>query len=206
MTLAAATGLHLVDDTRATQPPCGVVAPAAPGIEACGNLDLSHGLSSHVPTRRCAALRRACFCSSAAKDPRPRRHHARLRVTQARSQSGCAGGLLKGCAAALVLAGSGWRCARASTSRRIAHVMSFDSPWRWTVGQIEGLPETLALPRPMLPAWWPVSQPACWTKPRLRCCARTRQQAARRWWWPWACCSWRCRGWWRSRWRAWSRP
>lgn len=54
--------------------------------------------------------------------------------------------LLRGGAAALALAGSGWRGASAGTSPRIAHVMSFDSPWRWTDGQLEGFRETLALP------------------------------------------------------------
>jgi ABC-type uncharacterized transport system substrate-binding protein len=53
--------------------------------------------------------------------------------------------LLAGTAAAL--AGLGWRPARAGTRPRIAHVMSFDSPWRWTDGQLQGFRETLGLPQ-----------------------------------------------------------
>ena len=38
------------------------------------------------------------------------------------------------------------RLARARTAPRIAHVMSFDSPWRWTDGQLNGFREALGLP------------------------------------------------------------
>ncbi len=54
--------------------------------------------------------------------------------------------LLMGTAAALALAGIGMPRARASAAPRIAHVMSFDSPWRWTDGQLSGFREALALP------------------------------------------------------------
>lgn len=37
--------------------------------------------------------------------------------------------------------------ARAREAPRIAHVMSFDSPWRWTDGQLQGFREGLGLPR-----------------------------------------------------------
>ena len=54
--------------------------------------------------------------------------------------------LLLGAAATLALAGLSPPRARASAAPRIAHVMSFDSPWRWTDGQLEGFRESLALP------------------------------------------------------------
>ncbi|WP_205702762.1 ABC transporter substrate-binding protein [Rubrivivax rivuli] len=54
--------------------------------------------------------------------------------------------LLQGVAAALALAGTGRVRAGASAAPRIAHVMSFDSPWRWTDGQLEGFREGLGLP------------------------------------------------------------
>jgi ABC-type uncharacterized transport system substrate-binding protein len=54
--------------------------------------------------------------------------------------------LLQGAAAALALAGAGLPPARASARPRIAHVMSFDSPWRWTDGQLDGFREALGLP------------------------------------------------------------
>jgi ABC-type uncharacterized transport system substrate-binding protein len=38
------------------------------------------------------------------------------------------------------------RAARARAAPRIAHVMSFDSPWRWTDGQLKGFREGLGLP------------------------------------------------------------
>jgi ABC-type uncharacterized transport system substrate-binding protein len=54
--------------------------------------------------------------------------------------------LLLGTAAALALAVLVPRAARARTAPRIAHVMSFDSPWRWTDGQLKGFREGLGLP------------------------------------------------------------
>jgi ABC-type uncharacterized transport system substrate-binding protein len=49
-----------------------------------------------------------------------------------------------GTAAALALALA--PPARARSAPRIAHVMSFDSPWRWTDGQLQGFREALGLP------------------------------------------------------------
>ena len=54
--------------------------------------------------------------------------------------------LLLGAAAAVALAPFVPRTARATTAPRIAHVMSFDSPWRWTDGQLKGFREALGLP------------------------------------------------------------
>jgi ABC-type uncharacterized transport system substrate-binding protein len=54
--------------------------------------------------------------------------------------------LLQGVASALALSGAGLPLARASATPRIAHVMSFDSPWRWTDGQLDGFREGLGLP------------------------------------------------------------
>lgn len=48
--------------------------------------------------------------------------------------------------AGLAVASALPRWARAARSPRIAHVMSFDSPWRWTDGQLKGFTETLDLP------------------------------------------------------------
>lgn len=44
------------------------------------------------------------------------------------------------------LAALGSRPAHARTAPRIAHVMSFDSPWRWTDGQLTGFREGLDVP------------------------------------------------------------
>ncbi len=54
--------------------------------------------------------------------------------------------LTLGTAALLGLAAVAPPTARARHAPRIAHVMSFDSPWRWTDGQLEGFREALALP------------------------------------------------------------
>lgn len=54
--------------------------------------------------------------------------------------------LLQGTAAALALAATGRMHARGGPAPRIAHVMSFDTPWRWTDGQLEGFREALGLP------------------------------------------------------------
>lgn len=54
--------------------------------------------------------------------------------------------LALGAAAALGAVALLPRAARAVTAPRIAHVMSFDSPWRWTDGQLEGFRAGLALP------------------------------------------------------------
>lgn len=53
--------------------------------------------------------------------------------------------LVTGAAALLAMAALA-RPARARHAPRIAHVMSFDSPWRWTDGQLDGFREALALP------------------------------------------------------------
>ncbi len=51
-----------------------------------------------------------------------------------------------GVAAALAVVALAPRPARARPAPRIAHVMSFDSPWRWTDGQLQGFREGLGLP------------------------------------------------------------
>lgn len=54
--------------------------------------------------------------------------------------------LVLGTAAALAAGVLHPGVARAVTAPRIAHVMSFDSPWRWTDGQLKGFREGLGLP------------------------------------------------------------
>lgn len=51
-----------------------------------------------------------------------------------------------GGAGSLVLGAFVPRVTRARAAPRIAHVMSFDSPWRWTDGQLNGFREALGLP------------------------------------------------------------
>jgi ABC-type uncharacterized transport system substrate-binding protein len=53
----------------------------------------------------------------------------------------------------VLTAAAGWalgaalpRLAHARNAPRIAHVMSFDSPWRWTDGQLKGFSEALDMP------------------------------------------------------------
>ncbi len=55
--------------------------------------------------------------------------------------------LLLGAAAGLGLGVFAPHAARAREAPRIAHVMSFESPWRWTDGQLQGFREGLGLPR-----------------------------------------------------------
>jgi ABC-type uncharacterized transport system substrate-binding protein len=54
--------------------------------------------------------------------------------------------LVLGTAAAAAAAALLPGVSRAVTAPRIAHVMSFDSPWRWTDGQLRGFREALGLP------------------------------------------------------------